>query len=577
MVAEDLVQLDERRTVLLEPAREALVQLRARRLCQGVVGGVADEQVAEAEGVLARELRRVRPDQPFAHERGESRRHLRLVRPERLHGAAVEELALDGAALEHAALARLELVEARGEERTQRRRDDDVRRRVAGHREHLRDEEWVAAGGSCDPVPQLGAESRRKELLDVLGGQRLQPERHGPLRALLEQLRPRHAGEEDRRARREERDVLDQVEERLLAPVDIVEDDRQWVLGRRLLERLADGPGDLLRRRLLLRLPEQRADRGRRRLVVRDDAELLQDLDDRPVGDPLAVGETAAADDLCVTARQSLVDQARLADARLGDDRDELAAALHLRSLPGLSEQSELALPADETRLVSPLRRCSHAQEQVGGDRLALPFERERLDLLHLDRVAHERERRRTKQDVAGLRRLLESGSDVDRVSRREPLLRARDHLPGVDADPGLDLELGQRVAHLGRRPHRPQRVVLVRDRHAEHRHHRVADELLHRPAVALDDRLHPLEVAGEQGSQGLRIHRLAKGSRAGDVAEENGDGLPLNTCRLERRPGLDSPVSRPAGVPQTPPGRVAACSGSPRSRMSIPMTSRRG
>ena len=73
----------------------------------------------------------------------------------------------------------------------------------------------------------------------------------------------------------------------------------------------------------------------------------------------------------------------------------------------------------------------------------------------------------------------------------------------------------GQRVAHLDRRPHRAQRVVLVHDRHAEHGHHRVADELLDRAAVALDDRLHPLEVAGEQRPQRLRVGRLAERRRA--------------------------------------------------------------
>ena len=57
VVAEDLVQLDEVGAALLEPAGEALVQLGADRLRQRVVGGVADQQVAEAEAVLARELR----------------------------------------------------------------------------------------------------------------------------------------------------------------------------------------------------------------------------------------------------------------------------------------------------------------------------------------------------------------------------------------------------------------------------------------------------------------------------------------------------------------------------------------
>ncbi len=59
----------------------------------------------------------------------------------------------------------------------------------------------------------------------------------------------------------------------------------------------------------------------------------------------------------------------------------------------------------------------------------------------------------------------------------------------------GLKAELRQRVAHLRRRPHGAQRLVLMEHRYAEHGHHRISDELLHRPAVALDDSPHTLEV----------------------------------------------------------------------------------
>lgn len=60
VVAEDLVQFDELLAALLEPGAEALVQVSAGRLPQGVVGRVADQEVAEAEAVLASELRRLR-------------------------------------------------------------------------------------------------------------------------------------------------------------------------------------------------------------------------------------------------------------------------------------------------------------------------------------------------------------------------------------------------------------------------------------------------------------------------------------------------------------------------------------
>ena len=91
--------------------------------------------------------------------------------------------------------------------------------------------------------------------------------------------------------------MLDQVEVGLLAPVQVVEDADERLLERDSLEPLAECPGDLLARgdHLLV------ADEGAKRLV-RDRIhlgrwQLLHHLDNGPVGDALAVGEAAAADE----------------------------------------------------------------------------------------------------------------------------------------------------------------------------------------------------------------------------------------------------------------------------------------
>ena len=126
------------------------MQVGPARLRQRVVGGVADQEVAEAEAVLARDLSPFRRDQLLADEAGEPRCHLRLVGDERLDGAAVEDLPLDRAALEHGPLGLLEPVEASRQQRLERRRDDHLA--VAGHREHLADEERVAACRARDPL-----------------------------------------------------------------------------------------------------------------------------------------------------------------------------------------------------------------------------------------------------------------------------------------------------------------------------------------------------------------------------------------------------------------------------------------
>ena len=123
--------------MLLEPGREARVQIRANGLRECVVGGVADQDVAEAEAVVACELGPVGPDQLLADERRQTWSDLGLIRRERLDGAAVEDLALDRASLEHAPLRRLELVEARCEQRLQGGRYGDVAVGLAAHRQHL--------------------------------------------------------------------------------------------------------------------------------------------------------------------------------------------------------------------------------------------------------------------------------------------------------------------------------------------------------------------------------------------------------------------------------------------------------
>ena len=179
----------------------------------------------------------------------------------------MEHLALDRTPLEHAPLGRIELIQARREQRPQRGRNDNVALRLAGHRQHLFDEERVTAGGVRDLFAQLTGDPLRDELVDVFVAEWLEPKRHRPGGAALGELRPRDAEHEDRCARGQERDVLDQVEERLLAPLDVVEDDHQRPLRRGLLQRLAERPGDLLRCRRRLRLAQQRADRHRGGLV----------------------------------------------------------------------------------------------------------------------------------------------------------------------------------------------------------------------------------------------------------------------------------------------------------------------
>ena len=212
-----------------------------------------------------------------------------------------------------------------------------------------------------------------------------------------------------------------------------------------------------------------------------------------------------------------------------------------------------------------------HGPQPVRGDGFGLALQLERLDRLGLDRVTRRGPASLAEQDLAGLRGLLQAGGDVDRVAGGEPLLRSGDDLAGVHADASLDAELGQRVAHLDRGSAGAEGVVLVYLRDAEDGHDRVADELLDRPAVRLDDGLHALEVAGQHSAERLRVGRLAERGRAGDVAEEDGDGLALlarGRRGLERRSagvaeagalGILLPAARTRGH-GAPPASARTC-----------------
>ncbi len=169
-----------------------------------------------------------------------------------------------------------------------------------------------------------------------------------------------------------------------------------------------------------------------------------------------------------------------------------------------------------------------HGEEAEGRDGLCLSFQRERLHRFRPDGIADECECRFSDQDLAGLRGLLQPRGDVDRIAGGQPLLRSGDNLAGIHPDAGLHAQLRERVVHLDRGAAGAQRIVLVHLRDAEDGHHRIADELLHRSPVRLHDRLHALEVTGEQRAQRFGVGRLAQRGRAGDVAEENGDRLAL-------------------------------------------------
>ena len=110
--------------------------------------------------------------------------------------------------------------------------------------------------------------------------------------------------------------------------------------------------------------------------------------------------------------------------------------------------------------------------------------------------------------------------------------------------------------------PHSTLGVVLGRGRRAPDGHHRVADELLDRAAVELDQPTAGVEVAGEELAHLLRIAALRERREADEVGEEDGDEPALGCGRGgERRQVV--PPRRLSVAPHSPqnfsPGSFAA------------------
>ena len=271
VVAEDLLELEAAAALgvdLVGPANEVDVQGRPRALEDAVVDRVADQVVMEAvDRIVVRHRHRVH--ELLARER------LQLVvdgRLQTLGGHRSDrrrrELQADHRRrLDRSALVDAELAEPCFEQRLDRRRDRELalvvgahpapvaqleRLALDEHRQDLLDVERVAFGRGDDAGDDVGGEPGRAEQVggDV-GGRRVaeRPQHEAqrgialaPLRALVENVMARGAEQEDRRLVGRAEDVLDQVEERLLGPMDVVDERDRRTVRRRATRRTCAPP-----------------------------------------------------------------------------------------------------------------------------------------------------------------------------------------------------------------------------------------------------------------------------------------------------------------------------------------------
>ncbi len=178
---------------------------------------------------------------------------------------------------------------------------------------------------------------------------------------------------------------------------------------------------------------------------------------------------------------------------------------------------------------------------------LGLVLGRERLEGLVVEDVPRGQIGGLADRDTARGRSGLKASGSVHDVAGRHPLPELRtgaqhdNRLARVDADTDGEVRSAVLVRLLDRiedpqaGADRPFGVVLVGCGRAEHGHDGIPDELLDGPAKGLDVLAEQLEVGVHQRVDVLGVGVVRPRGKADDVAEEDGDDLPL----LGRMSGL--------------------------------------
>jgi hypothetical protein len=241
-------------------------------------------------------------------------------------------------------------------------------------------------------------------------------------------------------------------------------------------------------------------------------------------------------------AGQQLLKHPRLADPGRAEQRDQTGGPPDDGAVERLAQQPEFAVTADHRRvhqagMTSGTGFDGDQSPRVHRQAPALEFQR--WQRFGRDGVADQAVRVVAEQHLAGAGYLFQPRRDVRGIAERQILATepATDNgFPGVHAgtqvQPDPEVALQQRVGlgHVGLQlrggTHGPQRVVLPSHGYAEDRHNRVADELLHPPAVPAERRGGDLEVPGHHMPQRLRVEPLTEPGRPHDIGEYNRDGL---------------------------------------------------
>ena len=542
----------------VEPCPLALGETRVR--------DIANQHVAEAERGFARDRRDRLAREELAIDEVDERGVDVECRIEIGDGAAPEHATDEGAVADDRPRVWRQPVDARRDQRLHGV-GDPHRHPLAPLREHpdrLFDEERIALRlleqGAPDVVGQHGVRGKGvDEHLGLALGQRPEIDRDrpspptSPARARLEQLGTRKTHDQHRRVVDPVREVLDEVEQRILGPVDVLEAEHERLRLGEAHRPLLGGPRDLLPASPARdgvehtgRETEEIGDRvARARLaellecllggvVGRDPGCRLHHLRQRPVRQTFAEGQRPPGEDARpLEAGEELAGEPALPDPGLPEDRDELRAAVADGARKCVLEQLELLLAADvrpddvQRTAGRPLGADDSPHLEAAGEAPERPV---------TERLRHDSRGEppggRAHEDLAGLRGLLEPGRDIESLAGREGgVALVDDDLPGLDPDPHGQLAVA-RLDDRDRRPHRALGIVLVRGRHPEDGEHRVAGELLDGPAVGLDVRPDPVEEARHTPPRDLRVIRGDERSRVHEVDEQRRRELALHASK---------------------------------------------
>ena len=351
----------------LEPCRESLVQPRPIGLRQRQIRRITDEDVPEPIRVSVGDVGALRSQQFPPHKR-----HEHAYKSIGTHVAAelCDRGRLKGppdhrTVLKHRSLRAFELVEASRQERMDAR--GDVKRcrdlvqvpgsvalvegaAVPQHRDHLLEEQRIPIRGRDDALPQLGWQLVTSKLVaddrvrcGAVQGRQVQV-RPGPspARSTIEQLGPSRGNEQDRPGS-SPGDVLEKVKERVVRPVQILDEQGEGRAVGGMLEHPTGRPEQLVLALGRCVEPDERGqwlDHLVRRLervetlahlargvALVDARQLVEDLADRPVRDAVAIRKASA---LCHRRAagergRQLAQQPALADTRRrhhGDQAD---------------------------------------------------------------------------------------------------------------------------------------------------------------------------------------------------------------------------------------------------------------